>query len=147
MFIREMDVDDLERIVELEKDLFTSPWNKDDFIYELNENPFSYNYVLLENEIIGYIGLWINYDNASITTIGVDKRYQGRGYSEVLMDQVIDLVNENKCINMSLEVRVSNNKAIHLYEKYGFKKVALRKNYYQDNHEDAYLMIKEMEEE
>ena len=134
MFIREMDVDDLERIVELEKDLFTSPWNKDDFIYELNENPFSYNYVLLENEIIGYIGLWINYDNASITTIGVDKRYQGRGYSEVLMDQVIDLVNENKCINMSLEVRVSNNKAIHLYEKYGFKKVALRKNYYQDNH-------------
>lgn len=42
MFIREMDVDDLERIVELEKDLFTSPWNKDDFIYELNENPFSY---------------------------------------------------------------------------------------------------------
>ena len=47
--------------------------------------------------------------------------------------------------NINLEVRISNQKAIKLYEKCGFKIVAIRKNYYQDNHEDAYLMIKEME--
>ena len=46
---------------------------------------------------------------------------------------------------MSLEVRVSNDKAIALYKKNGFETVALRKNYYEDNHEDAYLMIKQME--
>ena len=46
----------------------------------------------------------------------------------------------------SLEVRVSNQSAISLYERYGFKQVGLRKAYYQDNHEDAYLMIKESED-
>ncbi len=47
--------------------------------------------------------------------------------------------------NINLEVRISNQKAINLYKKYGFKIVTIRKNYYQDNHEDAYLMIKKME--
>lgn len=46
---------------------------------------------------------------------------------------------------MSLEVRVSNESAIKLYEKFGFKNVGIRKNYYQDNFEDAYLMVREME--
>ena len=59
MSIREMKVDDLKRIVELEKDLFLSPWNEEDFIHELKENPMAGYYILeKENQIIGYIGLW-----------------------------------------------------------------------------------------
>ena len=61
------------------------------------------------------------------------------------MKKMIEESLAHQCLNMSLEVRVSNDKAISLYRKYGFETVALRKNYYEDNHEDAYLMIKQLE--
>ena len=75
MSIREMKVDDLKKIVELEKDLFLSPWNEEDFIHELKENPMAGYYILeKENQIIGYIGLWFlgdqcqNYNNCDRST-------------------------------------------------------------------------------
>lgn len=147
MIIRPMEKDDLERIVELEKELFTTSWSYDDLIYELEKNPFArYDVLCNQKLIIGYIGLWFLGDQSQITTIGIAKEYQGYGYSRLLMEHAIALTRDLKYCNMNLEVRVSNNKAISLYESYGFKKEAIRKNYYQDNHEDAYLMIKEMEE-
>ena len=61
MSIREMKADDLKRIVELGKDLFLSPWNEEDFIHELKENPMAGYYILeKENQIIGYIGFSFN---------------------------------------------------------------------------------------
>ena len=61
MSIRLMNVDDLKVILELEHQLFTSSWQEEDFIYEITANPFSYNFVLEENnEIIGYAGLWVS---------------------------------------------------------------------------------------
>ena len=62
------------------------------------------------------------------------------------MNEVISFASQNGCEVMSLEVRISNEKAIALYENLGFCKEARRKNYYQDNHEDAYLMVKRLEE-
>ena len=80
MSIREMKVDDLKRIVELEKDLFLSPWNEEDFIHELKENPMAGYYILeKENQIIGYIGLWFLGDQCQITTIATDRHFQGQG--------------------------------------------------------------------
>ena len=58
------------------------------------------------------------------------------------MDKIISVANESKCENITLEVRVSNVAAISLYKKYGFIIANIRKSYYSDNHEDAYLMIK-----
>ena len=71
--------------------------------------------------------------------------YQRQGIGEMMMKYAEDLAIKSGCLQMSLEVRISNNKAISLYEKRLFKKVAIRNNYYEDNHEDAYLMIKELE--
>ena len=145
MLIREMKIDDLDRIVELEHSLFSSPWHYEDFLYEINENQFSYNYVVEdEHHIVGYVGAWFMYEQAQITTIGVDLGYQRQGIGRMLLYDMIEKAKEKQCISMSLEVRVSNHKAIALYESSGFKKVAVRKNYYEDNHEDAYLMIKEL---
>ena len=121
MSIREMKVDDLKRIVELEKDLFLSPWNEEDFIHELKENPMA-----------GY------------TTIATDRHFQGQGYASQLMEYALEKSEELHYQNVNLEVRVSNVKAIALYQKFGFKNVAVRKRYYS-NGEDAYLMIKELE--
>lgn len=146
MLIREMTIDDLASVVPLEHQLFTSAWNYDDFVYEINQNDFSYNYVLEHNcEIVGYIGVWLMYDQSQITTVGVKPEYQRRGYGHDMMKKMMSLASESGCKTMSLEVRVSNEKAISLYKSLGFENVALRKNYYHDNHEDAYLMIKRLE--
>lgn len=147
MLIRRMDINDLERVVSLEQQLFSSSWSYADFLYELLENDFSFNYVIEEDGfIVGYIGVWFMYEQAQITTIGVDPRYQRQGLGKEMMETVMEIAQRNQCETMSLEVRVSNFKAISLYESLGFHKEAIRKNYYQDNQEDAYLMIKRLEE-
>ncbi len=146
MFIRPMDIGDLKRIMELEHLLFTSVWNEEDFIYEITDNPFSFYYVLEdENRIVGYVGLWVMYEQSQITTIGIDPCCQRKGYGQYLLNEMIHLAISKECEVMSLEVRVSNSKAIGLYEKFGFVKEGIRKDYYQDNHEDAYLYVKRLE--
>ncbi|NLC97204.1 MAG: ribosomal protein S18-alanine N-acetyltransferase [Erysipelotrichaceae bacterium] len=147
MIIREMELNDLSEVFEIEKSIFSSYWSISDYRYELIENPYSKYYILEENNrVIGYVGYWITFDIAQITTIGILKEYQGKGYSNNLMKKVIEDVNKSKCENISLEVRVSNKTAISLYEKYGFQIVNIRKSYYSDNHEDAYLMVKPLGE-
>ena len=146
MLIRAMDINDIERIVELEHQLMTSCWQASDFLYEILENQFSFNFVLEDDHaVIGYVGIWIMYEQSQITTIGIDKAYQGQGLGKYLMQEMIDFALMKGCCNMSLEVRVSNEVAISLYQSLGFKKEAIRKDYYQDNHEDAYLMVKRLE--
>lgn len=147
MLIRAMTLDDLDRVIELEHQLFKeSSWSKEDYLYEIYENTFSFNFVLeIDDIIIGYVGVWIMYEQSQITTIGIDNHYQRQGYAKTLMDEIIQFAVEEGCEVMSLEVRVSNQPAISLYEKCGFVNQAIRKNYYQDNHEDAYLMVKRLE--
>ena len=126
MSIREMKVDDLKRIVELEKDLFLSPWNEVDFIHELKENPMAGYYILeKENQIIGYIGLWFLGDQCQITTIATDRHFQGQGYASQLMEYALEKSEELHYQNVNLEVRVSNVKAIALYQKYGWDKLPI----------------------
>lgn len=141
MLLRAMRLSDLDNIMPLEHQLFSSPWSKDDYIYELSSNPYAKYYVLEDDKIVGYVGIWITYETAQITTIGIAKERQGEGLSKLLMNKVIEETKD--CEAITLEVRVSNVKAIKLYESYGFKKEAIRKDYYLYNHEDAYLMMKE----
>lgn len=145
MSIRDMSIHDLKRVAQLEKELFVSYWSKEDFQNELEHNPFAQYYVIEKDDyIIGYVGLWMMGDQCQITTIGIDQTYQKMGYASQLMAFVLQKCEELHYQNINLEVRVSNDKAIALYRKYGLKKVAVRKNYYAD-HEDAYLMMKEWE--
>ena len=144
--IQLMEVEDLDHILELEKQCFKSPWSMSDFLYELQENPFAYYVVLRENEaIMAYLGIWIDESRAQITTIGVDPNHRGKGFAKQLMEHMIEECEAKDVKTWSLEVRVSNRAAIELYKKYSFKQVGLRKAYYQDNHEDAYLMLRESE--
>ncbi|MDD6711545.1 ribosomal-protein-alanine N-acetyltransferase [Sharpea azabuensis] len=141
MLLRAMAVNDLDQIIVLEHQLFSSPWSKEDYLYELSSNPYAKYYVLEDDKIIGYVGMWITYETAQITTIGIAKERQGQGLSKLLMNKVDGETRD--CEAITLEVRVSNTRAIRLYESYGFRKEAIRKDYYLDNHEDAYLMMKE----
>ena len=141
--IREMTRDDLPAVNEAEADLFaSSPWPEEEFIYEMESNPFSRLVVYEENgTVLGYADVWITYEQAQLANIAVLRNAWGRGIGSRLMEYCIDYAVKSGCENLSLEVRVSNQRAIALYEKYGFIKAAVRRNYYEDG-EDADLMIK-----
>ncbi len=93
--------------------------------------------------ILGFVALWFMHDEAHVTAIAVREAYRQRGIGELLLLSSIDLALENDMDVVTLEVRVSNYPAQSLYLKYGFQNVGVRKGYYSDNHEDAYIMTTE----
>jgi len=143
MIIRALEMNDLNEIMKLEVDLFPSPWAREDFIYELEENPFSHLFVMEEGEeIVAYAGLWIIFDKADLTSLAVRREHQGKGYAKKLLAHVIQLAKNESCEYMLLEVRTSNVTAQTLYGSFGFIPVGIKKNYYSDNHENAITMAK-----
>ena len=144
MIVREMNIDDLEKIVEIEKELYKTPWNLNQFKYELEENEFSYLFVL-ENEgvIIGYYGFWVMFEDVDITKVSIRKEFQGMKLSNILLQDCINRVEALKCEKINLEVRVDNIRAINLYKKYEFEEIAIRKDYYGKG-EDALILCREM---
>ena len=128
MIIRSMDVGDLEEIVKIEKELYKVPWNYNQFKYELEENEFSYLFVL-ENEgvIIGYYGFWVMFEDVDITKVSVRKEFQGMKLSNILMEDCFNRVDDLGCEKINLEVRVDNYRAINLYKKHGFRELIVRK--------------------
>ena len=90
--------------------------------------------------VCGYVGFWVMADEAHITTIAVRDKCQRQGLGELLIMTVIDRAQEFYASVVTLEVRVSNTGAQRLYDKYGFARTGVRKRYYTDNHEDAYIM-------
>jgi ribosomal-protein-alanine N-acetyltransferase len=89
--------------------------------------------------IVGFIGVWMMPDEAHIVTIATRESHRRRGIAEKLLISAIDLAQARRRPMLTLEVRVSNEAAIPLYEKYGLMEVGRRPRYYSDNHEDAYI--------
>ena len=112
MLLREMQEEDLDEIERLEGLLFNPAWSKEDFLHELKTNDYAHYYVLVDDKIVGYAGFWYAYENCELTTIGIDPNYQGKGLSKLLMDYGLKEGHNKGCMNYSLEVRVSNERAI-----------------------------------
>ncbi len=140
---RRMKVEDLERVEEIEVQNFSRPWSIEQFKYELNDNPYSRMFVIeVDGNIIAYYGIWITFEECQITTIAVEDHYKGHGYGSRMMEHLENEAREAFCERISLEVRVSNEKALHMYEKYGFEVINKRIGYYEAPREDAYVMMK-----
>ena len=90
--------------------------------------------------VLGFLGMWFMADEAHITAIAVQGLYQRRGIGELLLIACIELATLRNADVVTLEVRVSNTLAQNLYKKYGFEIVGVRKKYYTDDHEDAFIM-------
>lgn len=139
MIIRFMQESDIENVLAIETTLFHPGWSKSHFQYELNENPFSFLYVLEDNnELIGYVGFWVMFEQAQITTVAIKKSEQKQGLGMQLMEFALERIKQEHCEQITLEVRKSNVVAQKLYEKLGFTYCGVRENYYGD--EDALLM-------
>lgn len=137
---REMTQEDIEGVAALEQASFAAPWSAQSFREEL-ENKLAY-YLLGfdETALIAYAGMWIIFDEAHITNVAVASSYRGKGVGKDLMREMFLAAKERKAASMTLEVRPSNVAALALYEKLGFARAGLRKNYYEDTHEDAVIM-------
>jgi ribosomal-protein-alanine N-acetyltransferase len=90
--------------------------------------------------IVGFAGMWLLYDEAHVTTIAVAPEHRGRGLGELLLIALFEEAINRGAEWLTLEVRVTNTPAQTLYEKYGFTRQGLRRRYYSDNGEDAYIM-------
>lgn len=142
MIVRSMSVNDLKEVVKIEKELYKVPWSEKQYKYELEENEFSYLFVLEhENVVVGYYGFWVMFEDCDITKVSIRKEFQGMKLSNILMEDCFDRVKKAGCNKINLEVRVDNFKAINLYKKHGFEEVYVRKDYYAKG-EDALILSK-----
>lgn len=145
---RLMTVDDIPLVQLVERKCFTTPWSRSIFVSELTRNDNAiYAVALVGERIVGYAGVWIILDEGHITNIGVDPSFQRQGIGQGLMDMITRLAVERGAVAMTLEVRVSNFSAQALYTKLGFVPRGIRKEYYQDDKEDALIMWRELGEE
>ena len=92
------------------------------------------------DELAGYVGIWLQGDQAHITEVAVREDLRGRGIGELLIIGTLRVAYEQGLAEVTLEARVSNFVAQRLYDKYGFNEAGIRKNYYADNREDAVIM-------
>ncbi len=142
MIIRPMKKSDLPQVMAIEKVSFLAPWSEDQFLYELEENPFCSLFVAEEKEyILGFIDFWITFDSGCINQIAVHPNLRQKGIASVLMEDALKRLAGQGVNSVTLEVRIHNTNAIKLYEKFGFVQRLIKKGYY-DNGDDAVYMEK-----
>ena len=133
---------DLEEILSIEKISFTSPWSRCAFENEMRAT-YAYPLVMTESQspsIIGYLCFWLVRDECQILNLAIHPSYRRRGIASQLIHHLLKFCEHKKITHCYLEVRASNQLAISLYHKCGFKNFGIRKNYYPDTGEDALIM-------
>lgn len=145
IIIRDMREDDIDEVLDIEKKSFKTPWSRDAFKKEVNENKLArYIVASIDGKVIGYGGIWLIVDEGHITNIAVHPSFRGLGIGKLLVEGLIEICKNRGISRMTLEVRKSNKIAQSLYKKYGFRECGIRPGYYTDTKEDAIIMWKEM---
>ena len=140
MIIRRMNGSDIERVAEIEKDLFGVPWSKET-LEDCLGNRLYYCYVVeKDGQLAGYILLMAVAGEMELLRIATDKSFQRQGLADALMNTMICEAEKLGIEAITLEVRSRNEAAISLYNKYGFIPEGIRKNYYHNPTDDAVIM-------
>ena len=143
MLIRRMTMEDIPSVVEIENQCFSLPWSPNSFEESLSRKDTIF-LVCEEDEkqhiITGYMGLYVSFDEASVTNVAVSPMFRKKGYGEALVVAAKEAVKAEGAENIFLEVRVSNEPAISLYKKLGFEELGIRKKFYEHPVEDAIIM-------
>lgn len=141
LIVRQAEERDIKPMAEMDILCFSAPWSEESFAQEIRENRMAFYIVAeIDGRMAGYAGLWCIVDEGHITNVAVHPDFRRRGVGEALISVLLDHTIKNGILSHTLEVRVSNTPAISLYSKFGFEPAGLRKNYYEDNGEDAIIM-------
>lgn len=146
MFVIEpMQVSDVEEVLAIEAASFATPWSRLAFLSELLENERAmYLVAREEGRVSGYVGMWRILDEGHITNLAVHPEARRRGVGRRLLETLCNLAVSRGLRRLTLEVRLSNTTAQHLYESFGFLAAGVRPGYYQDNREDALIMWRDL---
>jgi ribosomal-protein-alanine N-acetyltransferase len=141
--VRELSLADLDDIDEIEQRAYVTPWSRTMFASEIAK-PSSICLGAFEGErLVGYVINSRYVDAWHVMNVAVDPRYRRRGIASRLLDRLFELTADDGRRGYTLEVRVSNEGAIALYEGLGFERRGMRRGYYTDNREDALIMWRE----
>jgi len=141
IIIRRMTEADVDGVAAVEAATFPTPWSRDAFDSEMRNVAARYLVAEKEGKVIGYAGAWIILDESHITNIAVLKEERGQGIGRRLTEGLIQYLSNLGAAYATLEVRKSNEVAQNLYKSLGFIKLGVRKRYYEDNGEDALIMV------
>ena len=137
---REMASEDADAVEIVEKACFAIPWSRESFWKEAANENTVYLLALDGEQVIGYAGCWISFEECQITNVAILPEYRGQGIGTKLFGAIIDAVKAKGVTAMTLEVRPSNAPARALSARYGCKDAGRRPHYYQDDGEDAIIM-------
>ncbi len=138
-----MQVNDIVDVLTIENDVYPHPWTRGNFLDSLYSG---YQTWVLRDEsgaLVGYFLLMLAVDEAHLLNISVRRDLHGRGVGRMLLDKVVSLAKENGMTSILLEVRPSNQRALAVYQRYGFEQIGRRKGYYPaaaNTREDAIVM-------
>lgn len=134
---------DLDQVSAIEMVCFSSPWSRESFLFELHSENSCCMVGRLGKRVVGYIIGWFVLGELHIINIAVHPRSRRKGMGETMLRFLLGKAQQRGCRRATLELRVSNEAAQRLYEKHGFRPVAIRKAYYRRPVEDAVLMLRE----
>ncbi len=142
-----MDISHIDAIEDIEKECFSTPWTREGIESELSNENARFFVAEYMSEVAGYLGMHIVLDECYIANIAVRERFRRKGIANELLSVGEEKAKEENCAFISLEVRVSNEKAIALYRKRGYNEMGERKNFYSDPTENALIMTKNFSED
>ncbi len=137
--------EDVDRVLDIEREVFPVPWSRRAFLNEVEDRATSIARVARRNDrVIGYAIAWKVVDELHIGNLAVAPSERRRGTGRAILEHVLNEANDLGLQYATLEVRVSNLAAIALYEGCGFRPIAFRRGFYPDNGEDALVMLRDV---
>ena len=139
---------DIPGVLGIESISFPTPWSESAFRYELQENPYASLFVAKtrdQSSVLAFACVWIVDQEMKINNIAVHPEFRTRGVGTRFLKFLLEYAASQGCREVTLEVRPSNEVALHLYQEAGFVPVGRRKQYYTDTHEDAIVMWRRIE--
>jgi ribosomal-protein-alanine N-acetyltransferase len=140
--IRRARARDIPAIMAIEREVFPYPWSQRAFVQELANDVAVVKVLSERGKVKGYYDLWRFRCEAHLLNLAVDRTRRRRGWGERLLNDALAEARKEDCETVMLEVRASNEVAIRLYAKHGFRPAGRRRRYYGDG-EDAIVMAKE----
>lgn len=136
----DMKVDDLPEVLAIETKSFKTPWSEPLFRDEICKPAAVSRVAKINGKVVGYLCANVIIDEGHILNLAVHQSYRGLGIASCMINEMLDVMRKNNCRSIFLEVRISNEEARKMYEKFGFSLVGTRKNYYVLPVEDAVVM-------